>query len=113
MLLFTPDERRAVIFCAAVFLAGTFLQIAFKLYPPAPRHLVLLDEPPARPKVDINHASYNELLAVPGFGPATAARVFNRRRDKGHFTSLEELKTIKGLGKRSWARAAPHLSIGP
>ena len=112
MFLFTPHERRAILFVAAVFFSGTCLNIIFKLGPALSRHLDLLDEPLSRRKVDINTAGYEELLTVPGVGPGTAARIIYARQDKGRFASVGELRGLKRFSRRMFERAAPHLTAG-
>ncbi len=49
----------------------------------------------AETKVDLNHASPVELEALPGIGPATAARIVHSR-DQRPFSRVEELQT-RGL----------------
>lgn len=49
----------------------------------------------AETKVDINHASENELNALPGVGPSTAARIVRSRQERP-FARIEELQT-RGL----------------
>ena len=112
MFFFTPHERRAIIFLAAVFFCGSCLNIIFKVYRPAYRRLNVLDEPLSRPKTDINRATYEELLTVPGLGPSTAARIIYARQDQGPFGSVDELRKIKRFSSRLFDRAAPHLTAG-
>jgi competence ComEA-like helix-hairpin-helix protein len=114
MFFFTPQERRAVIFMSVVFLAGVCGDIFFKLYPPGYARLTILDVPPAasHPRVDVNRATYEELVTVPGIGPSTAARILYAREKQGRFSSLEELRGIKGFSKKSFARAAKRLIVG-
>jgi competence protein ComEA len=112
MFFFTPHERRAVIFIAAVFFCGTCLSIFFKLKPSLYRHLDVLDEPLARPKININQATYEELLAVPGLGPSTAARIIYARQEKGHFDSLDDLRQVKRFSQKMLDRVRPHLTVG-
>ena len=112
MFFFTPHERRALIFIAAVFFCGLCMDIIFKLSPPLYRHLNVLDEPLARGKIDINRATYEELLTVPGLGPSTAARIVQTRQEKGRFHALDDLRQVKKLSQRMFARALPHLTVG-
>ncbi|MBF0330427.1 MAG: helix-hairpin-helix domain-containing protein [Candidatus Omnitrophica bacterium] len=112
MIILTPQERRSVIFIGAVFLCGICLQVILKLYPPGYQQLTFLDRPSERLAVDVNRASYEELLAVPGIGPSVAARIIYARDNKGSFKSLDELHGIKGFSKKSMARADAHLMAG-
>lgn len=112
MVFFTPHERRAVIFVAAVFFSGICLDIFFKSSPSVYQRLNILDQPLARVKVDVNRAAYAELLTVPGLGPSTAARIINTRQEQGPFHSLDELRKVKRFSQRMFDRAAPHLIAG-
>ena len=112
MSFFTPHERRAIVFLAAVFLCGICLNIIFKLSPPLYRHLDVLDVPLAQPKININRATYEELLTVPGFGPTTAARIIHARQTNGPFRSLDDLHRIKRFSRRMFDLAAAHVTVG-
>ena len=57
--------------------------------------------------LEVNRASYEELLRIPGIGPKSASRIV-RVRGKGLFHTIEELK---GTGIAA-NRAAPFLLIG-
>jgi len=50
--------------------------------------------------MEINRASYKELLKVPGIGPTSARRIVNARRNF-RITSLDELKNIGVVVKRA------------
>ena len=49
-------------------------------------------------KSDLNRAELDELMAVPGIGPATADAILKRRQARGAFESLDQLDEIAGLG---------------
>lgn len=55
-------------------------------------------------KVDVNTATAKELQMVPGVGKEIATRIVEYRQDHGPFTSLDELKNIKGIGKGKFAQ---------
>ncbi|MBI1871425.1 MAG: helix-hairpin-helix domain-containing protein [Chlamydiae bacterium] len=52
-------------------------------------------------KVDVNHASLEDLIGLPRVGPATAKRIIEVREAMGAFLNLEDLKKVKGLGQKS------------
>jgi competence protein ComEA len=54
-------------------------------------------KPPAEP-VDLNRASAQEIEALPGIGPALAARIVAFRDSAGAFGSAEQLCRVKGIG---------------
>jgi len=50
--------------------------------------------------LDINNASYNELIRVPGIGPISAKRIISKRR-RGKIKSLDELRGVGVWTKRA------------
>ncbi|WP_406814833.1 ComEA family DNA-binding protein [Mycobacterium sp. M23085] len=56
----------------------------------------------AKPKpgqpVDLNTATVQELDALPGVGPVTAAAIVAWRQSNGKFTSVEQLADVEGIG---------------
>lgn len=55
---------------------------------------------PGRP-VDINHASAQELEAVPGIGPALARRIVAFRQANGRFACVDDLTRVPGIGPKT------------
>ena len=51
-------------------------------------------------KVDLNQASLEEVIGLPHIGPSMAQKIIENRRVGGPFSSLEDLKRIKGLGAK-------------
>ncbi len=49
--------------------------------------------------IDINTASAEELEVLPGIGERLARRIVAKRRELGGFRSVDELRTVKGIGK--------------
>jgi competence protein ComEA len=50
--------------------------------------------------IDINEASFEDLVLVPGIGERTAEQIIALRRTKGSFRSREELKEIAGIKEK-------------
>ena len=59
---------------------------------------------PAPPVVDLNRATEAELTALPGIGPALAARIVAERRRRGRFTEVDELLEVRGIGPATLER---------
>ena len=58
-------------------------------------------------KVDINHASIDDLINLPGVGEGLAQRIIAGRP----YRQMEDLIQVKGLGDQSLARIRPHIII--
>lgn len=54
----------------------------------------------AAAKVNINTASVDELSSLPGIGQAKAEAIVKHRKEKGKFTSIEQLTEVKGIGEK-------------
>ena len=48
--------------------------------------------------VDLNSATPEQLDALPGIGPATAAKIIGYRQAHGPFRSVDELDAVPGIG---------------
>ncbi len=70
-----------------------------------PVQLLAQSELPASMRiVDINRASEEELIAVPGIGPSLARRIVEDRNALGRFESVAALTRVKGIGEKMIAR---------
>jgi phasin family protein len=52
-------------------------------------------------KSDLNRADRDELMSVPGIGPAAAESILKDRGDRGGFHSLDELSEVTGVGAQT------------
>jgi competence ComEA-like helix-hairpin-helix protein len=53
--------------------------------------------------ININTASADALDALPGIGPALAARILAHRKAIGRFKSVSQLMDVKGIGDKKYA----------
>lgn len=58
---------------------------------------------PAGP-VDLNAATQADLEALPGIGPTLAAAIIDERERRGGFTSVDDLKRVRGIGDQRFAQ---------
>lgn len=61
--------------------------------------------------VDVNTASRELLSYVSGIGPALAANIVERRREKGKFRNRRELMDVSRMGEKSFQQCAGFLRI--
>ena len=61
--------------------------------------------------VNVNTATAEELLRLPGIGDAKARAILDYRKEKGAFKSVEQLREVKGIGDAALERLRPHLAI--
>jgi competence protein ComEA len=94
-----------------VFLAVTFGLLAFRGYGTGLRARPTEATRPAL--VDLNQAGRAELEQVPGLGPALAREITADRERKGPFTSVEELRRVKGIGPLTLDKVRPFLRVEP
>lgn len=62
-------------------------------------------------KVNINTASGDELMTLPGIGPVLASRILEYRQDQGPFIDVEQLIEVKGIGAKTLARLRPLVTV--
>jgi competence protein ComEA len=63
--------------------------------------------------VNLNTATRDELVALPGIGPAKAQAILDYRAQHGGFRSVEELKDVKGIGAKRYERLKGDIIVTP
>ena len=106
----TKTEKILLILAAVFFLAAALLlprtdasvrsKSAYTLPGPTPA----VEEVPdalwvtLSRRIDINHATAEELTALPGVGAVTAQAIVDYREANGLFTGLDDLLLVPGVG---------------
>jgi competence protein ComEA len=62
-------------------------------------------------KLDLNTATQTQLEALPGIGPAYAQAIIAERVRRGGFTSVNELREVRGIGDHRFADLAPLVTV--
>jgi len=124
-------ERRALAMLLALALVGHLLR-AVAAAPGTPPAAAQLFDPAgdgdplahrdsirrqARPlgateRIDVDHATVDDLTRLPGVGAVMAKRIVADRESRGVFGSIAGLRRVHGMGPSVLARLAPHLSFG-
>jgi competence protein ComEA len=106
-----PDQRLALIAILCVLSAVLSIDALMNTFASVPR--VPVERLPERRldfRLDINEATWAELIQLPGIGPQLANRIIESRQSAGPFAGLEDLGRVAGLGPNTRAEIAPFLA---
>ena len=70
-------------------------------------------QPAVTTPININTATASELEALPGVGPAMAARIVEYRSKNGGFKKVEDLMNVKGIGEKTFLKLKSLVTIAP
>lgn len=105
---FTPDERKVIYFLAFIII----LSSGVRMFIPRERFKEIeIEEEINIFPLDLNKANTDELILVPGIGPATASKIVEFREKIGRFKSIDELKKIKGIGDKKVEKWKEYLTV--
>lgn len=62
-------------------------------------------------RIDLNRATWVELMQLPGVGETLAKRILEHRDEHGPFQSVDELDTVKGIGPKTLEKLRPLLFV--
>jgi competence protein ComEA len=68
---------------------------------------------PAKPAINLNTATQDQLETLPGIGPKVAERILEYRTKSGGFKRIEELMNVKGIGEKSFLKIKPLIIVPP
>ena len=123
---FTKNEQKIFLFLAVVFLSGIAIKV-YKAYV-IPAHATQFDyarsdsvfaarsqqllagsdsNATVTGRMNINTATVNQLIQLPGIGEAVAERIVLYRDENGKFRGIEKLKNVKGIGDKKFKKLKP------
>lgn len=62
-------------------------------------------------RIEINSATIEDFVTLPGIGPVKAAAIVAYREEVGRFTDIANLLRVKGIGDKTLAKILPYLYI--
>jgi competence ComEA-like helix-hairpin-helix protein len=125
----TSTERKVILFLVVTLLAGAGIRFYKTTFPSALQFdyrasdstFTALSAAPddssdgtikegivdASGKLNINTATKGQLLDLPGVGEVTAKRILEYRAETGKFSTIDELRAIKGMSKKKIENLKP------
>jgi competence protein ComEA len=65
----------------------------------------------AKPAINLNTATIDQLETLPGIGRKTAERIIEYRTKAGGFKRIEDLMNVKGIGEKSFLKLKPLVAV--
>lgn len=62
-------------------------------------------------RININQASLDELMTLPGIGEGIGQSIIDYRTENGNFSSLEDLKKVDRIGERTFDKLKDKISL--
>ena len=62
-------------------------------------------------RVDVNHATAEELERLPEVGPSLAQRIVEHRQANGPFKQPEELQNVPGIGPKTFEALKEYVTV--
>ena len=95
-----------VLTCSLAPSGASSIAAAAEATPPAARNA-----PATGPAVNVNTAGLQELMTLPGVGPALAGRIVEHRKQSGPFRRAEDLLAVRGVGPKLLAKIKDRLTF--
>ena len=61
--------------------------------------------------LNINTATQNDLMTLPGVGPSLAKAIIDYRTNRGNFKTIEDIMNVKGLSKATFDKFKSQVSV--
>jgi len=112
MIPLTNQERKIFLFLMFLFLLGFGLSYYKKSQGPSTCLLLgVFPQSSVRKPLDINNATREELIALPGIAEVTADAIIAYRAKHGNFSDVVELKNIKGISDKKLESLKKYLNV--
>ena len=102
--MLTESAKRVIIFIIVVLLIGSAIRY---FYPKDVR----TEEPISPFPININRATKEELVLLPGIGETYAERIIKFREENNGFKKKEDLIKVKGIGSKTFENIKDKITI--
>jgi competence ComEA-like helix-hairpin-helix protein len=132
-LALTKTERNVILFLVVTMILGAAIRLYQATFPALPQFdyrasdstFAVLSAAPkdsvngvptsltsdkGSGKLNINTATVQQLMDLPGIGEVTAERILKYRKEIGKFTAIEDLRGVKGISKNKLERLSPMIT---
>jgi competence protein ComEA len=129
-LALTVTEQRVILFLVATFLIGAGIRLYRETFPSSQpfdyrstdstfaalsesivADTTVAEDEDSRGLVNVNTATKNQLMNVPGIGEVTAARILTYRKDVGAFKKLDDLVNVRGISQKKLKKLKPFMTV--
>ena len=100
MVHLTLQEKRVLLFAVFVFALGLGAQMFAKARGCNTCFIELYSDEAAPAAVDVNAATREQLIALPGIGEKTVDAILRLKAEKGRIKDLKELTAIDGMSEK-------------
>lgn len=63
-------------------------------------------------KININTATKDQLILLPGIGETIAQRIIIYRQENGNFSNIIDLQNVVGIGKQTLSKILDYITVG-
>jgi len=110
---FTPSEAVILLVIVAGLLSAVVIKIVQRTRPAGQGMTVATERQDFSHRINLNTATQQELLLVPGIGVARAQKIIEYRRKQGRFEMVSDLARVDGFTQKLAAQLARYLYVEP
>ena len=104
MVHLTLQEKKVLLFLSILFAVGLGVSVFKKSTGCSPCLIDIYSDKQKSVSLDINKATREELIGLPGIGEKTAENIILYRSSNGPFKSVDELMNVKGMNEAKFIR---------